>query len=217
MADFLFYKRIRNGVVSLTDKFINTFSNKTIGKSTVGINEECRPDKLSYKWYNNPRYDWLILKYNGISNPYSLQEGMTYKVPDLTEVMNSMGYLSTPEVVVPVTDEKNKILAKQFNIDINKLAYNKKKRTTTKATPDNGVQIVNGRIVFGDNNSTQQNREVLSNVISASQGGTNTTTSNANQCGEICDLDDPELCKLCTCSAKPSDVLTYKILTQNRV
>ena len=44
---------------------------------------EMRPDLCAQAMYNNTNYSEFILKYNGISNPFSLQEGEIIVVPGL--------------------------------------------------------------------------------------------------------------------------------------
>jgi hypothetical protein len=42
-----------------------------------------RPDLISKSVYNNSMYAEIILKYNGISNPFSINEGDIILIPDL--------------------------------------------------------------------------------------------------------------------------------------
>jgi len=42
-----------------------------------------RPDLISQSVYNNSMYAEIILKYNGISNPFSIDEGDIILIPDL--------------------------------------------------------------------------------------------------------------------------------------
>lgn len=42
-----------------------------------------RPDLISMSAYNNSLYAEIILKYNGISNPFSIDEGDVILIPDL--------------------------------------------------------------------------------------------------------------------------------------
>lgn len=44
---------------------------------------EMRPDLISAAVYNNTLYAEFILKYNGISNPFSIKEGDLILIPDL--------------------------------------------------------------------------------------------------------------------------------------
>lgn len=40
-----------------------------------------RPDKISYKYFTTPDYVDAICKYNGVSNPFSLEEGRLLRIP----------------------------------------------------------------------------------------------------------------------------------------
>jgi hypothetical protein len=55
---------------------------KTIAIHTVDEYEVMRPDLISKKHYNSTDYWDLILKFNGISNPLSITEGLQLSIPD---------------------------------------------------------------------------------------------------------------------------------------
>lgn len=42
-----------------------------------------RPDLISAEYYGSPNYWDIILKFNNISNPFSINEGMILRIPDL--------------------------------------------------------------------------------------------------------------------------------------
>jgi len=44
--------------------------------------DEMRPDLISLKHYGTPEYADIILKANGISNPFSIKAGMVLSIPD---------------------------------------------------------------------------------------------------------------------------------------
>jgi hypothetical protein len=46
-----------------------------------------RPDLISFLYYGTPEYIDIILKANGISNPFSIKEGMFLMIPEQTTVM----------------------------------------------------------------------------------------------------------------------------------
>jgi len=49
-----------------------------------------RPDLISQSVYNNSLYAEIILKYNGISNPFSIDEGDIILIPDLDSAKQKM-------------------------------------------------------------------------------------------------------------------------------
>lgn len=55
---------------------------KVIGLHYVKENEQMRPDIISTIYYGTANYVDLILKMNGISNPFSLKEGQILRIPD---------------------------------------------------------------------------------------------------------------------------------------
>jgi hypothetical protein len=55
---------------------------------------EMRPDLISGAVYNNSLYAEIILKYNGISNPFSIKEGDLILIPALDSVL---GVIAKPK------------------------------------------------------------------------------------------------------------------------
>ncbi len=81
----LFKKKDGNIVRDLTktmfDFQANNYTSYNLFK--VSIDYLMRPDLISQAVYNNTLYAEYILKYNGISNPFSLEEGDVILVPNL--------------------------------------------------------------------------------------------------------------------------------------
>lgn len=55
----------------------------------VSIDYVMRPDLISQAVYNNTLYTEFILKYNGISNPFSIEEGDVILIPDLESAIKN--------------------------------------------------------------------------------------------------------------------------------
>jgi len=53
---------------------------------TVFKHEEMRPDLISISYYNTPKYADIILKFNGISNPFSIKEDDILHIPYLIDI-----------------------------------------------------------------------------------------------------------------------------------
>lgn len=51
--------------------------------------DEMRPDILSVNFFANPDYYDMILKRNGISNPFSINEGEVFFAPELDELVRN--------------------------------------------------------------------------------------------------------------------------------
>ena len=80
-------KEVNNGKLRLTEPSI-LFSDNVgyIATHTVTLDEVCRPDLISDKYYRSTDYVDYILKYNKISNPFSIAEGDTLLIPDVDAV-----------------------------------------------------------------------------------------------------------------------------------
>ena len=96
----------------------------TFGPSVVKEEESMRPDKLAHRLYSDGSYWDMILKFNGISNPFSLVEGEILFVPALDTLRKAIkepslvpekgmnGDLNTNEkkLVNPKTNKDKKML-----------------------------------------------------------------------------------------------------------
>ena len=48
-----------------------------------------RPDLISYRIYGTVKYWWLVLSYNGISNPFTeLETGDIIQLPNILDIYN---------------------------------------------------------------------------------------------------------------------------------
>ena len=129
---------------------------------------QMRPDIVSQSVYNNTLYAEYILKYNGISNPFTIDEGDIIVIPDLR---------SAQEVTKNLSDEAEGSDAKRIrnsykyidptkapkrdkdveNFDRRNLST-KKDQLSDGALPPNmtqegekGITYRNGRVFFGEN------------------------------------------------------------------
>lgn len=76
-------KRIKDGKLNITEPVVVFPENtKIIAVHTVTSDEICRIDLISNKYYNIDDYSDLILKFNNISNPFSINEGDVLNIPD---------------------------------------------------------------------------------------------------------------------------------------
>ena len=154
--------------VDLTTKSIEY---STIGKAVdivlVGEDMCMRPDLLSKSVFGNDEDYDMLLKYNGISNPFSINENDLIYVPDLSFMYES---LYNPEKETIADDIRNQYIDKTKApiIDANKSEYDRlierlQKTTTntnlnTYGLPPNisepgekeGRVTANGNLIFGD-------------------------------------------------------------------
>jgi len=81
----LFQKPDGNVVRDLTQSMFDFRTDDYINFSVYRVPRDyaMRPDLIAQVMYNNTIYTEYILKYNGISNPFTIGEGDVIVVPDL--------------------------------------------------------------------------------------------------------------------------------------
>ena len=161
---------IKDLTKSIFDFDIGTYINTSVYRVPKGF--EMRPDLISYSVYNNTLYAEFILKYNGISNPFTIAPNDIILIPVLDEMKDH----------IKVTDknnnsvEENRIRNTYKYIDPTKIPQKDKTSNTfnnrnldnnqtdnkisikegslppnlTKES-DNGITYRNGRVYFGEN------------------------------------------------------------------
>jgi len=79
-------------IKDLTASMFNLKGNNYVSYNIYRVPKEfaMRPDLISAAAYNNTKYAEIILKYNGISNPFSIQEGDIILIPNLDSVQASI-------------------------------------------------------------------------------------------------------------------------------
>ena len=83
-------KKIKNGKLRITEPVVIFPENtKTIAVHTVTSDEVCRIDIISRIYYNFDDYAELILKFNNISNPFSINEGDILNIPNKNDVFTA--------------------------------------------------------------------------------------------------------------------------------
>jgi hypothetical protein len=157
-------KRIENGVVIMTEPTV-LFSNNTqvISKFKVDSHFAGRPDLISINVYGTASFADYILKYNNISNPFSIAEGDTLLIPQqdatLLQWNNKPSQKSSEQNIIrqKFIDTKRLSVQDQKRIDYLKrkaaaysngateiLPPNVLKTGKTNITISNGVITVNG-------------------------------------------------------------------------
>lgn len=147
-------------LVDLTRSSFNYSSHpNAVDKVVVTRDFVMRPDLISQTVYGNPNNLDYILKFNGISNPYSLDLGDELYIPDVDEMEDSL--------VRPTMDEDSKDLKelpkrrsesdkKQARKKRNDIVNKKKQSEELAKLPPNvakkpNVTFEDGKIVFGGN------------------------------------------------------------------
>jgi hypothetical protein len=185
-------KTVRDLTQSMFDFKANNYTSFNLFK--VPTDYVMRPDLISQAVYNNTLYAEYILKYNGISNPFSIDEGEVILIPNLESAQDNTK-VNVSEVTE--TDRQNNLRNYYKYIDPTKKPKRDaatdrfQDRNKTKgdqlvegALPPNiaeegSNQIVerNGRVYFGENigqsaclKDGMTSSEFLNNVIRSNNG-----------------------------------------------
>lgn len=91
----------------LTTKSIKDFDN--VSSNIFVVNKYCvaRPDLVSLVIYGSDKYGDLICKFNGISNPFELNEGMIIQCPELSEMLEKLYVVNNPNILVSPESKLN--------------------------------------------------------------------------------------------------------------
>lgn len=161
------FKKPNGDVIKDLTKSIFDLSNDTyvaINAYTIPKEYAMRPDLVSLAVYNTIEFAEIILKYNGISNPFSLNEGDVIIVPDINavkELLKSEESYSSGDLLVRNTHKY--IDLSKIPIKDNSLTdFSNRNITTVNNTdsnlppniaPEGATQITtrNGRVYFGEN------------------------------------------------------------------
>lgn len=145
---------------SIIDLVRSTFnfgvSTSTMGPTVVGEYETMRPDLVSEKLYSDQSYWDVLLKFNGISNPFSIDYGEILLAPST----NTLEKLVVPskEVVEhgtePAKKNEDALIKPKTTKDVNRLASIR--TNVSEVLPPNvnlsgaqNVKVVNGKVILG--------------------------------------------------------------------
>lgn len=107
--------------------------------SVIVVSKEyvARPDLISLAIFGDDKYGDIICKFNGISNPFELNENMIIYIPSIENILESLIHQDTPS-----------ILANETDTIIDKKTYNdNRKKTNEKRTP-NELTVGNSNFVI---------------------------------------------------------------------
>lgn len=107
--------------------------------SVIVVSKEyvARPDLISLAIFGDDKYGDIICKFNGISNPFELNENMIIYIPSIENILESLIHQDTPS-----------ILANESDTIIDKKTYNdNRKKTNEKRTP-NELTVGNSNFVI---------------------------------------------------------------------
>lgn len=157
-------KTINNDKLRMTEPFVIFTDNQIeIGEHVVSSDEIGRPDLVALKYYGNIDYTEFILKYNNISNPFSINEGDTLIIPNNGEVLKKWipvksvgsGYESEKSIKDQFIDAKRLTVADRKRIEYLQEKARQKENGSKQILPpnilkegDSNIRINNDRIII---------------------------------------------------------------------
>lgn len=135
-----------------------------------------RPDVIAKVAYGDSGMLDFILKFNEISNPFSIQEGDLLFIPDMEDMKRC--FVKIPPEIYPSLNPSNAITGSSPFVSVKDLSNKDKNRlkylqqiatdavvTTNAALPGAAEsKIRNGVVVFGEDNCKQKCAETISRV-----------------------------------------------------
>lgn len=109
--------------VDLLTKSCKEFESSDVDAIIVNEHYVARPDLISLAVYGTDEYADIICKYNGISNPFELNENDVILLPDYT----------TFEKMIELEDNKTSVLATESKKFANKAHKNQKSKTDRRS------------------------------------------------------------------------------------
>lgn len=131
----------------------------------VQENEAMRPDLISLKYYNTPDAWDLILKVNGISNPFAIKPGIKLQIPDYNAAQKFKVNKPkiNPEVRKQFTDTKRMNEEDKNRLEFLKKISSSKPNGSKENLPPNMLKsnettkiYKDGRIILGANLPTNK-------------------------------------------------------------
>jgi len=104
----------------------------TMGKSTSGVqiidvfwvaDMEMRPDLLSYVAYYSEEYFDYILKFNGVSNPYSISKDMIMYIPEMGDFATKFDTAEIPTEIDKTDNIRDQYKEKTTGVDPKRTEY----------------------------------------------------------------------------------------------
>ena len=135
------------------------------GYTIVSQFESMRPDLVCKRIYDNQNYYELLLKYNGISNPFSLEEGeflLTPQYKNLDAMLVPSKNISEKGKSAVVSNEskllKPKTVKDKKRLEVLKSKTNEIVPPNVNTSGNKNVKIRNGKVIFGED-VTQINKD----------------------------------------------------------
>lgn len=166
------FKRLKKNkdgedVIDMAQRSIIYKNDKIEVVSTLIVTKkfQMRPDLISMSAWGSTNDADLLMKYNGVSNPFSIEEGDLFVVPSLEQMRNNL-YVPAPETITQEVRTKKQLK------NIEKKKYNDRKKAAdaksgTKAPAlgnspnianpgDQEIVYKDGKVIFGPNVTRDQ-------------------------------------------------------------
>lgn len=151
-----------NEIIDLTSSIFNESKTSGIVFNMYRVPESMimRIDLVSLAAYGTDKYADLILKYNGISNPFSLNKDDILLIPTLDTIENDLAEVIVTTGAADKIRNYHKYVDKSkapnnIGSEASKIKINKNVEYKEANIADPGAESItlrNGRIYFGDNN-----------------------------------------------------------------
>lgn len=104
-------KRVIDGKVMMTEPTLlfSTSNTEIVNKIIVGKEYACRIDLLAERYYGDPSYADYLLKYNNISNPFTIGEGDILLIPSITS-----GLINFKKPIDTSTEQDSDVIRDKF-------------------------------------------------------------------------------------------------------
>jgi len=127
--------------------------------------EQMRPDLVANRLYSDQKYFDVLLKYNGISNPFSIEAGEILVIPQFSELQNMVvSPKDIPEKGVDRLSNNEDALLNPKTVKDKKRLESLKEKTREIVPPNvntkgnKNVKVKDGRVIFGED-VTQINKD----------------------------------------------------------
>ena len=147
-----FFVKAGQTIIDLTRKSVSFLGvDKQAGQIYfVEPEVEMRPDLVAHSFLGSILYTGVLLKYNGISNPFSLEQGQLIRIPNSEDLEK---FLVDPDNILANRSRKAVDIVKPKTAQDTKRIEYLRNRGALAVPPavalDESVRVVNGRIVFG--------------------------------------------------------------------
>lgn len=165
-------KRVSSDKVILSEPTMLFVKNiPVIAYHTVTEDEAMRIDKIAHKYYSLASAFDRILKWNGISNPFSIAPGMILEIPDLNG--QTFKWEKPLEIENPVRqqflDAKRMSKEDLKRVEFLKNRSSKKPNGSKQNLPPNMLKtgekdvVIKGNVISLQNSSMKTNKSILGN------------------------------------------------------